>query len=80
MLRIRDLAATRTRYGYFRISILRRREGPTDNAFVESFDGRFWNEGLNTHWFPLLNDARGKIEAWRGVIATRAALTHRLAG
>lgn len=27
MLRIRDLAATRTRYGYFRIYILLRREG-----------------------------------------------------
>ena len=27
MLRIRDLAATRTRYGYFRIYVLLRREG-----------------------------------------------------
>jgi putative transposase len=27
LLRIRDLAATRTRYGYFRIYILLRREG-----------------------------------------------------
>lgn len=27
MLRIRDLAATRTRYGYFRVYILLRREG-----------------------------------------------------
>lgn len=24
---------------------------PTDNAFVESFNGRFRDECLNTHWF-----------------------------
>lgn len=38
---------------------------PTDNAFVESFNGRLRNECLNTHWFLSLADARGKIEAWR---------------
>ncbi|MCA3735944.1 MAG: transposase family protein, partial [Phenylobacterium sp.] len=38
---------------------------PTDNAFVESFNGRLRDERLNTHWFLSLNDARAKIEAWR---------------
>jgi len=38
---------------------------PIDNAFVESFNGRFRDECLNTHWFLSLEDARSKIEAWR---------------
>ena len=38
---------------------------PTDNAFVESFNGRLRDECLNTHWFLSLEDARSKIEAWR---------------
>jgi putative transposase len=37
---------------------------PTDNAFVESFNGRFRDECLNTHWFFSLADARSKIDAW----------------
>ncbi len=38
---------------------------PTDNAYVESFNGRFRDECLNAHWFLSLADARSKIEAWR---------------
>ena len=38
---------------------------PTDNAFVESVNGRLRDECLNAHWFLLLADARTKIEAWR---------------
>jgi len=38
---------------------------PTDNAYVESFNGRLRDECLNTHWFLSLDDARVKIEAWR---------------
>lgn len=38
---------------------------PTDNAVIESFNGRFRDECLNTHWFLSLEDARAKIEAWR---------------
>jgi putative transposase len=38
---------------------------PTDNAFVESFNGRLRDECLNTHWFLSLDDARSKVEAWR---------------
>jgi putative transposase len=38
---------------------------PTDNAFVESFNGRLRDECLNAHWFLSLADARSKIETWR---------------
>jgi putative transposase len=38
---------------------------PTDNAMVESFNGRLRQECLNEHWFMSLADARTKIEAWR---------------
>ncbi len=38
---------------------------PTDNAFVESFNGTFRAECLNTHWFGTLAEARQLIEAWR---------------
>ncbi len=38
---------------------------PTDNAYIESFNGSFRDECLNTHWFLSLDDAREKIEAWR---------------
>lgn len=38
---------------------------PTDNAFIESFNGSFRDECLNTNWFLSLEDAREKINAWR---------------
>jgi putative transposase len=38
---------------------------PTDNAKIESFNGRLRQECLNAHWFLSLEDARRKIEAWR---------------
>jgi putative transposase len=38
---------------------------PTDNAKVESFNGRLRQECLNLHWFLSLEDAKAKIEAWR---------------
>ena len=38
---------------------------PTDNAKIESFNGRFRAECLNAHWFLSLADAQRKIEAWR---------------
>jgi putative transposase len=43
-----------------------RRPGkPTDNAIIESFNGRLRQECLNEHWFLSLDDAKAKIEAWR---------------
>lgn len=38
---------------------------PTDNAFIEAFNGRLRAECLNTHWFLTLADAREKLEDWR---------------
>ena len=38
---------------------------PTQNAHVESFNGRLREECLNLSWFQNLFDARRKIAAWR---------------
>jgi putative transposase len=38
---------------------------PTDNAFIESLNGKFRAECLNTNWFMTLDEARRKCEAWR---------------
>src|ERR1700751_304721 len=38
---------------------------PTDNGFIEAFNGKFRIECLNAHWFMSLDDARRKCEAWR---------------
>ena len=36
---------------------------PTDNAFIESFNGRFRRECLNENWFLSLEDAEEKVES-----------------
>jgi putative transposase len=38
---------------------------PTDNPFIEAFNGRFRQECLGQHWFTSLNDSRTTIESWR---------------
>ena len=38
---------------------------PTQNAFVESFNGRLRDELLNEEIFETLNDVRRKLGAWR---------------
>lgn len=38
---------------------------PTQNAFIESFNGRFRDGCLNQQWFRSLEDARRIIDAWR---------------
>jgi putative transposase len=38
---------------------------PIENAFVESFNGKFRDECLNEHWFASVAEARALIEAWR---------------
>jgi putative transposase len=38
---------------------------PTQNAYVESFHGRFREECLRVNWFVNLFDARRKIAAWK---------------
>jgi putative transposase len=38
---------------------------PTDNPYVESFNGKLRDECLSVNWFLSLEDAREKIEEWR---------------
>lgn len=38
---------------------------PAENAYIESFNGKFRDECLNEHWFSTLEDARRTIEEWR---------------
>lgn len=38
---------------------------PVENAFIESFNGKFRDECLSQHWFLSLAEARRIIEAWR---------------
>ena len=37
---------------------------PTDNAFIDSFNGALRDECLNAHWFESLRDAKMQIEQW----------------
>lgn len=38
---------------------------PTQNAFIESLNGKFRNECLNQHWFRSLDEAKWEIDKWR---------------
>ena len=38
---------------------------PTDNSYVETFNGSLRDECLNVHWFETMEDAKAIIEAWR---------------
>ena len=38
---------------------------PTQNAFVESFNGKFRDNCLNQQWFRSIEEARSLIEDWR---------------
>jgi putative transposase len=38
---------------------------PTQNAYIESFNGRVRDECLNEHWFETLAEAKILIEMWR---------------
>lgn len=38
---------------------------PTDNRFVETFNGSLRDECLNVHWFESLHEAKRTLEAWR---------------
>lgn len=38
---------------------------PVENAYIESFNGKFRDECLNEHWFVSLDQARQVIEDWR---------------
>jgi putative transposase len=38
---------------------------PTDNDFIESFNGKLRDEYLNANQFLSIDDVRREIEAWR---------------
>ena len=38
---------------------------PTENAYIESFNGKLRHECLRQHWFTTLAEAREVVEAWR---------------
>ena len=38
---------------------------PTDNAFIESFNGRFREECLNQNWFSSLEEVEQRVAMWR---------------
>ena len=42
-----------------------RPDKPTDNAFIETFNGTLRDECLNIHWFGSIVEAKRLIEAWR---------------
>lgn len=37
---------------------------PTQNAFVESLNGKFRDGCLNQHWFRAIDEARYEIDLW----------------
>ena len=38
---------------------------PVENAYIESFNGKFREECLNDGWFKTMPEARATIEEWR---------------
>jgi putative transposase len=44
---------------------------PTDNAYIESFNGTLRAECLDTQWFGTLEEAKETIEAWQREYNTR---------
>lgn len=38
---------------------------PTENAFIESFNGRLRDECLNVNGFATLDEARMRLQSWR---------------
>jgi putative transposase len=38
---------------------------PTDNAYIETFNGTLQAECLDTYWFGTVAEAKESIEAWR---------------
>ena len=39
--------------------------GPTDNPFIEAFNGRLRQECLDQYWFFSIDEARSRLEEWR---------------
>ena len=43
---------------------------PTQNPFVESFNGKMRNEWINAHWWRTIDEARQGNEEFRGIYNT----------
>lgn len=39
---------------------------PTENAYIESFNGRVRQECLNLHWFTDMDEVQARLAVWRG--------------
>jgi len=48
-----------------RVTLLIEPGKPNQNAYIESFNGRFRGEWLNEHWFTSVPHAQTIIETWR---------------
>ena len=44
---------------------------PTQNAFIESFNGKFRDECLNENWFVNVHHARALVGEWKEDYNTR---------
>jgi len=51
---------------------------PNENAYIESFNGKFREERLNQYWFISMEQARHIIEDWRNEYNTERS--HRYLG
>lgn len=49
---------------------------PTDNPFIESFNGSLRGECLNIHWFLSLEDAQDNSTTGAGNIIMRERIYH----
>lgn len=49
---------------YREASLAVRKRKPTQNAYIESFNGKFRDECLNEHWFRSLEHARAILCEW----------------
>jgi putative transposase len=45
--------------------ILIQLDRPTQNGYIESFNGKFRDEYPNERWFQTLHQARMAVAAWR---------------
>jgi transposase InsO family protein len=62
-----NLGSDQDRWAYFnKVKLDFSRLGkPTDNPFIESFNGKFREGCLNRNWFLSFSDVRAKINLWR---------------
>ena len=60
-LRLLCSAMRVSRSGYYKWL----RSKPSDNCYIESFNGKFRDECLNENWFLNIRDAKEIIEGWR---------------